>query len=60
MQIWDNHSTKDILKSLEQEIAKARNELDCAYKDIEKAKNRIAFSLSAIHSLKKRDNNGDI
>lgn len=55
MQIWDNHSSTEILKSIEQEIAKAQNEIKCAYTDIEKAKNRIAFSLSAIHSLKKRD-----
>ena len=55
MKIWDNHSTEEILKSIEQEIAKAQNEINCANKDIDKAKKRIAFSLTAIHNLKKKD-----
>jgi len=55
MQIWDNHSTKEVLKSMEQEIAKAQNELRCAERDIRKAQNRIAFTLSAIHNLNDRD-----
>lgn len=55
MQIWDKHSTKDILKSMETEIAKARNELGCAEGDITKAQRRIAFCLSALHNLKNRD-----
>ena len=37
------------------EIAKAQNEVRCAYKDVEKASNRIAFCLTAIHDLKNRD-----
>jgi hypothetical protein len=36
-------------------LAKARAELRCAYNDIEKAQNRISFSLSAIHALKDRE-----
>jgi hypothetical protein len=55
MQIWNQHSRSDILKSLESELAKARAELRCAYNDIEKAQNRISFSLSAIHALKDRE-----
>ncbi len=55
MKIWDNHSTEEILKSIEQEVAKAQNEVTCASKDIDKAKKRIAFSLTAIHNLKKKD-----
>jgi len=55
MKIWENHSTTEILKSIEQEIAKAQNEINCAHKDIEKAKRRIAFSLTAIHYFKKKD-----
>nr|DAU83278.1 MAG TPA: hypothetical protein [Caudoviricetes sp.] len=55
MQIWTQHSTADILKSLEQEIAKAQAELRCAKADIEKAQNRLSFSLSAIHALKDRE-----
>lgn len=54
MKIWDHHTTQEILRSIEQEIAKAQNEVNCANKDIEKAKNRIAFALTAVHNLKKR------
>jgi len=45
----------DILKSMEMEIAKAKNEVKCAQGDIAKANNRIAFCLSAIHNLTNRD-----
>ncbi len=55
MQIWNQHSRPDILKSLEQEVAKAQAELRCAKNDIEKAQNRLSFSLSAIHALKDRE-----
>tara|TARA_R110000765_G_scaffold163984_1_gene269017 strand:+ start:465 stop:641 length:177 start_codon:yes stop_codon:yes gene_type:complete len=55
MQIWDNKTIPEILKSMEQEIAKAQNELRCAERDIRKAQNRIAFTLSAIHNLNDRD-----
>jgi hypothetical protein len=37
------------------ELAKAQNEMRCAEADLTKCKNRIAFTLSAIHSLKNRD-----
>jgi|TARA_R110001592_G_scaffold313444_1_gene588851 hypothetical protein len=39
---------------MEAEIAKAQNELRCARGDVEKASNRIAFCISAIHNLKDR------
>lgn len=55
MQIWNSKTTLEILKSMEAEIAKAQNELRCARGDVEKASNRIAFCLSAIHNLKDRD-----
>jgi outer membrane protein TolC len=55
MEIWERNSTKDILKSLETELAKAQNEINCAKGDVQKAQNRLAFVLSAIHELKKRD-----
>ena len=60
MQIWENHSTTEILKSIEQEIAKAQNEIKCAGADIQKAKNRLSFTTTALHNLKKRDLNGDM
>lgn len=55
MQIWQQHSTTEILKSIEEELAKALAELRCARNDIEKAQNRIRFTLSAVHALKSRE-----
>ena len=55
MQIWNNKTAKDILKSLEGEIAKAQNEISCAKGDIDKAQGRLQFSLSALNNLKNRD-----
>ncbi len=61
MQIWTEKETHQILRSLEEELAKAQGEIFCAEKDVAKAKNRIKFCLSAIHHLKKRyTDNGDI
>jgi hypothetical protein len=60
MQIWEHHSTEEILKSIEQELAKAQNELKCAYADINKATNRLSFTISGLHSLKKRHLNKDM
>jgi hypothetical protein len=37
------------------EIAKAQNEVKCAEKDIQKAKGRITFCLSAILNLQTRN-----
>jgi hypothetical protein len=34
------------------ELAKAQNELRCAEGDVVKAKNRMAFVISAVHHLK--------
>jgi hypothetical protein len=55
MEIWKRNTSTDILKSLESELAKAVNEVNCAKKDVQKASSRIAFCLTAIHELKHRD-----
>ena len=55
MQIWNNKTIPEILQSMEMEIAKAQNELRCAERDIRKAQNRVAFTISALHNLKERD-----
>ena len=39
---------------MEMEIAKAQNEVRCAKGDVQKASDRLAFTLSALHNLKKR------
>ncbi len=55
MQIWNKHTTQEILQTLEMELAKAQAELRCAETDIQKSKNRIAFCLTAIHHLQNTD-----
>jgi len=55
MEIWNNKTPEAILHSIEAEVAKAQHEIRCATKDIQKAQNRIAFTLSAVHNLKNRD-----
>jgi hypothetical protein len=55
MEIWERHTIQDILKSLEIELAKAQNEINCASKDLNKASSRLSFVLTALHQLKKRD-----
>ena len=55
MQIWDQKKITEILNSLEQEIAKAQNEISCAKTEINKASKRLSFSLSAVKHLKDRD-----
>ncbi len=57
MQVWNTLSTSDIIKTLEQELAKAQNELKCAQGDVQKAQNRLSFVMTAIHSLKARIQN---
>jgi len=51
MKIWKKHTTEEILKSLEVEMAKAQAELKCAYKDLAKVHSRVGFILTAIHHL---------
>ena len=55
MEIWERNTSKDVLKSLESELAKAQNEMNCAIRDLNKASNRLSFALTGIHELKKRD-----
>ena len=45
----------EIAQTLEQEIAKTQNELRCAERDLAKAQKRMAFCLTAVHSLQTRD-----
>ena len=62
MKIRNDHTIQEILISIEAEMAKAQNEMKCAYRDVDKASSRIAFVNSAIHNLKQRqqDENKDL
>lgn len=60
MKIWKQHTTPEILKSLESEVAKAVSEVNCAKRDIDKAHSRLQFALTAIHALKDRQDPKDM
>lgn len=51
MDILDSKSNQEIVQSLLAEIAKARNELQCAQRDVDKATGRLAFTLVMINAL---------
>ena len=52
--IFDDKTDKDILRSIEGEVAKALSELRCAKKDLEQAEVRMKFALATVHYLKQR------
>ena len=51
MDILDTKTDKELLKSLLAELAKARNELQCARGDIDKIASRIGFLLAVTNTL---------
>ncbi len=50
----ESYTDEQLLQSLEQEIAKATNELRCLLGDAEKIQARLRFSLVVLHQLKAR------
>jgi hypothetical protein len=54
MDILDTKSDKELLRSLIAELAKARNELNCARGDIDKINSRISFLLVTANKLIER------
>lgn len=54
MEILDTKTDTDIMKSLLCEVAKAKNEIKCADQDLDKANNRLSFSIMAINKLLER------
>ena len=51
MDLLDSKSNQELIKSLLAEVAKARNELQCAQRDVDKATGRLAFTLVMINTL---------
>jgi len=51
MDILDDKTDKELIKSLIAELAKAKNEIACARADIDKAKSRINFLLVLANTL---------
>ena len=54
MDILDNKTDEELLRSLIAELAKAKNEIACARADIDKAKSRITFLLVVANILIER------
>ena len=48
----NDYSEKDLLKSIEAEMAKALNEMRCAQGDLDKVNSRVRFALAALHTIK--------
>lgn len=48
----EDYPNKDLLESLEAEVAKSLGELKCAQGDIDKINGRLRFCLAVIHIIK--------
>lgn len=48
----EDYPNKDLLESLEAEVAKSLGELKCAQADLDKINGRLRFALAVIHILK--------
>ena len=54
MDLLDKKTDEELLKSILEEIAKAKNEIRCARADLDKANSRISFLLVVINKLIER------
>lgn len=54
MDILDQKSDRELIKSLVGELAKAKNEIACARSDLEKATSRLNFLLVLTNKLIQR------
>lgn len=51
MDLLDKKTDEEILQTLVIELAKAKNEIACAQRDVDKATNRLGFLLVLTHNL---------
>ena len=51
MDLINTKTDEELLQSLLSEIAKARNEVNCAARDLNKANNRLSFLIMLANSL---------
>ena len=56
MDVLNNKSDKELHQSLLSELAKAKNELNCARGDLQKVESRLSFLLVIINCLLGRNN----
>lgn len=57
MDIIDKKTDNELLQSVLAEVAKSKNEIECAHRDIEKAHNRLNFCIVIANKL--LDRQGD-
>lgn len=51
MDVIDQKTDEELLRSLIAEIAKANNEINCATTDLKKARNRLSFLIMLANKL---------
>ena len=54
MDVIDSKSDLELQQSVLAEVAKARNELQCAERDVAKAQNRMSFVIALMNRLIER------
>ena len=55
MDILQNKTNQELLQSILAEVAKCANEVNCAAKDVTKARNRLTFVIAVANELINRE-----
>jgi septal ring factor EnvC (AmiA/AmiB activator) len=55
MEVLQNKTDQELLQSMLAETAKALNEVNCARKDLDKARNRLTFQIAVINEMINRE-----
>jgi hypothetical protein len=55
MDILENKTNQELLQSILAEVAKCANEVNCAAKDVTKARNRLSFLIAVVNELLNRE-----
>lgn len=55
MEVLQNKSNKELLQSMLAETAKTLNEVNCARKDLDKARNRLTFQIATLNEMINRE-----
>jgi len=55
MEVLETKDRKELLQSILAEVAKTANEVNCAAKDVAKARNRLTFLIAVANELINRE-----
>ena len=55
MEVLEQATRQELLQSVLAEIAKATNEVNCASKDLQKARSRLTFLIAVVNELLNRE-----